>query len=214
MIEMKVPLRSLSGEEVGEVELSDEFFGIKPNMYAMHMVVRLQRAQARAGTASTKTRKEVRGGGRKPWRQKGTGRARVGSIRSPIWKGGGTVFGPKPRDYSFRVPRKVRSLAFKSALSAAASEKRIIVIEDFSMETPSTRVGKEILENLGLDHSVMIVVPEEEENVEKSFRNLAKVETFYPRELNTYDILRFDNILFMKRALDLLQGSGGNETST
>ncbi len=211
---MKVPLKSLSGEEVGEVELSDELFGIKPNIHAMHMVVRLQRAQARAGTASTRTRKEVRGGGRKPWRQKGTGRARAGSIRSPIWKGGGTVFGPKPRDYSFKVPKKLRRLAFRSALSAAASEDRIVVIEDFSMETPSTRAGKEILENLGLDHSVMVVLPPEEENVEKSFRNLAKVETFYPRELNTYDILRFDSILFMKRALDVLQGSGGNERST
>ncbi len=211
---MKVPLKSVTGENVGEYELSDEIFGIEPNMYAMHMVVRLQRAAARAGTASTKTRREVSGGGRKPWRQKGTGRARAGSIRSPLWKGGGTVFGPKPRDYTFRVPRKVRRLAFRSALSAAAAEERITVVEDFSMEVPSTRAGKEILENLGLDRSVMVVVPEEEENVEKSFRNLAKVETFFPQELNTYDILRFDNILFMKSALDVLQGSGGNEGST
>jgi len=196
------------GKKVGEVDLVEELFGIEPNTYAVHQVVRMQRAAARAGTASTKTRSAVRGGGSKPWRQKGTGRARAGSSRSPLWKGGGTVFGPSPRDYSFRVPRKVKRLAFSSALSAAARDERVLVVEDFELERPSTRTGKEILENLELVGRVMVVVSEDDENVEKSFRNLALAETFLPRELNVYDILRFDRLLFLRGALDSLQGGG------
>ena len=196
------------GKKVGEVDLVEELFGIEPNAYAVHQVVRMQRAAARAGTASTKTRSAVRGGGSKPWRQKGTGRARAGSSRSPLWKGGGTVFGPSPRDYSFRVPRKVKRLAFSSALSAAARDERVLVVEDFELERPSTRTGKEILENLELVGRVMVVVSEDDENVEKSFRNLALAETFLPRELNVYDILRFDRLLFLRGALDSLQGGG------
>jgi large subunit ribosomal protein L4 len=206
---MKAPLLDTQGKRVGEVELQDELFGIEPNAHAVHQVVRMQRAAARAGTASTRTRSEVRGGGCKPWRQKGTGRARAGSSRSPIWKGGGTVFGPKPRDYSFRVPRKVRRLAFRSALSAAASEERVTVVEDFVLEVPSTRTGREIIENLDLTGKVMVVVSDDDENVEKSFRNLAMAETFFTGELNTYDILRFDRLLFLKGALEALQGGGG-----
>lgn len=209
MIRMKAPLLDTQGKRVGEVELLDELFGIEPNVHAVHQVVRMQRAAARAGTASTLTRGEVRGGGSKPWRQKGTGRARAGSSRSPIWKGGGTVFGPKPRDYSFRVPRKVRRLAFRSALSAAASEERVTVVEDFVLEVPSTRTGREIIENLDLTGKVMVVVSDDDENVEKSFRNLAMAETFFTGELNTYDILRFDRLLFLKGALEALQGGGG-----
>lgn len=205
---MKTPLLDTQGKRVGEVELAVELFGIEPNEHAIHQVVRMQRAAARAGTASTRTRSEVRGGGCKPWRQKGTGRARAGSSRSPIWKGGGTVFGPSPRDYSFRVPRKVRRLAFRSALSAAAGEERIVVLEDFVLERPSTKTGGEIMEKLDLAGRVMVVVSEDDENVEKSFRNLAKAETFLPGELNTYDILRFDHLLFLKGALEALQGGG------
>jgi len=203
---MKTPLLDTQGRKVGEVELSVELFGIVPNEHAVHQVVRLQRAEARAGTASTKTRREVRGGGSKPWRQKGTGRARAGSTRSPLWKGGGTVFGPSPRDYSFRVPKKVRRLAFRSALSAAALDERITVLEDFALDEPSTRTGGEIMRKLELEGTVMVVVSEDDENVEKSFRNLAKAETFLPAELNTYDILRFDHLLFLKGALDAFQG--------
>jgi large subunit ribosomal protein L4 len=196
------------GKKVGEVELAEELFGLEPNEFAVHQVVRMQRAQARAGTASTKTRGQVRGGGAKPWRQKGTGRARAGSSRSPLWAGGGTVFGPSPRDYGFRVPKKVRRLAFRSALSSAAKAERVIVVEDFALEIPSTKTGKEILEKLELDGRIMVVVSEDDENVEKSFRNLAHAETFLPAELNTYDILRFDRLLFLKGALDALQGGG------
>jgi large subunit ribosomal protein L4 len=205
---MKLAIKNVEGKKVGDVALSEELFGIEPNPHAVHQVVRAQRAAARAGTASTKTRSEVRGGGCKPWRQKGTGRARAGSIRSPIWKGGGTVFGPTPRDYSFRVPRKVRRLAFRSALSAAAREERITVVEDFSLEAPSTRAVSEIIDRLDLDGSVMVVVAADDLNVEKSFRNIAGVETFLPGEVNTYDVLRFDNLLFLKGALDKVQGNG------
>ena len=205
---MRVPIMDTEGKKVGEVDLVEELFGIEPNTYAVHQVVRMQRAAARAGTASTKTRSAVRGGGCKPWRQKGTGRARAGSSRSPLWKGGGTVFGPSPRDYSFRVPRKVKRLAFSSALSAAARDERVLVVEDFELERPSTRTGKEILQNLELVGRVMVVVSEDDENVEKSFRNLALAETFLPRELNVYDILRFDRLLFLRGALDSLQGGG------
>ncbi len=208
---MKAVLRNVEGKKVGEVDLSDELFGIEPNRNAIHQVVRMQRAAGRAGSASTKTRSQVRGGGTKPWRQKGTGRARAGSIRAPHWRGGGTVFGPKPRDYGFRVPRKVRRLAFRSALSAAAQSERVTVLEDFTMDVPSTRTGAEILGKLELAGRVMIVVAEDDQNVEKSFRNISGVETFLPGELNTYDLLRFDSVLFLKGALDRLQGDGGDE---
>lgn len=207
-------LRNTEGKKVGEVELSDELFGVEPNRHAIHQVVRMQAAAARAGTASTRTRGEVRGGGSKPWRQKGTGRARAGSIRAPHWKGGGTVFGPTPRDYVIRVPRKVRRLAFRSALSAAARDDRITVVEDFALDVPSTRTGLEILGRLDLDGRVMLVVAEDDVNVEKSFRNLTNVETFLASEVNTYDLLRFDNVLFLKGALDRLQGEGGDEGSS
>lgn len=211
---MEATLKDTKGKEVGKVELADGMFGIEPNMHAMHQVVREQRASARAGTASTKTRSDVRGGGKKPWRQKGTGNARVGSIRSPLWKGGGVIFGPHPRDYSFRVPRKVRRLAFNSALSAAAREGRLTVLEDFEMDKPSTKQCAGILEKLKLEGTVMVVVSEENENIEKSFRNLRKVEAYRVKELNTYDLLRFDSVVFIKSALEKLMGNGGNEGSS
>jgi large subunit ribosomal protein L4 len=211
--EVKVEIKDSDGKQVGDVQLSDELFGVTPNRNALHQVVRLQMAMGRSGTASTRTRSEVRGGGAKPWRQKGTGRARAGSIRSPLWKGGGAVFGPKPRDYSFKVPRKVRRLAFTSALSASASEGRLSVMEDFALDTPSTKVAARVLGRLGLEGTVILVVNPEDVNVEKSFRNIPGLEVFYPFELNTYDILRFDNILFFKRALEKLQGGGASEES-
>lgn len=210
---MIVDLRNVEGKKIGEAELSDEMFGVEPNTHAIHQVVRMQRAAARSGTASTKTRSQLRGGGIKPWRQKGTGRARAGSTRSPIWRGGGTVFGPKPRDYSFRVPRKVRRLAFRSALSAAARDDRITVVEDFALDAPSAKTGADILGRLELDGRVMVVVADDDINVEKSFRNLANVETFFLNELNTYDLLRFESLVFLRGALGQLQGGGGDEVS-
>lgn len=212
-MEVKVPLYNADGKKVGEVELSESLFGIEPNRHAIHQVVRMQRAGARAGTASTKRRGEVSGGGSKPWRQKGTGRARAGSNRSPIWRGGGVVFGPKPRDYDFRVPRKVRKLAFCSALSSKAGNGAVTVLEDFGLDMPSTKAGLEILNKLDVPGKLMIVVSEDDLNVEKSFRNLSRVETFLSSEVNTYDILRFDRLLFLKGALDKLQGAGDDEGS-
>lgn len=195
------------------MELKDDLFGIKPNPHALHLVIRQQRAIMRSGTASTKTRGEVSGGGAKPWRQKGTGRARAGSIRSPLWSGGGVVFGPKPRDYYFRVPRKVKRLAFKSALSSKALEKKVVVLEDFTFDRLSTRAGKEVLDSLKLEGSCMVVLDVDDENVEKSIRNLPEVEVYLPEELNTYDILRFDNLVFFQGALQRFQGGDGDEKS-
>ncbi|MBU1670370.1 MAG: 50S ribosomal protein L4 [Actinobacteria bacterium] len=208
---VKAEIKNTEGKKVGEVELAEALFGIEPNPYAVHQVVRMLRAAARSGTASSRTRSQVRGGGKKPWRQKGTGRARAGSSRSPLWKGGGVVFGPKPRDYDFKVPRKVRRLAFRSALSAAAREERITVLEDFTLDVPSTRTCAEILDRLEVAAPVMLVVAPDDEIVEKSFRNIATVETFVPAELNTYDILRFSSLLFLKGALDEFQGEVGDE---
>ena len=213
MMSVKIPLKSVQGKKVGDIELAEGLFGIEPNEHALHQVVRMQRAAGRSGTASTKRLGEVRGGGAKPWRQKGTGRARAGSSRSPIWKGGGVVFGPKPRDYDFRVPKKVRKLAFCSALSAAAKAERVAVVEDFGLDIPSTRTGLDILDKLEVPGKVMIIVGEDDVNVEKSFRNLARVETFLTSEMNTYDILRFDSLLFLKGALDTLQREGADEGS-
>ena len=166
-MEVKVPLKDTDGKKVGEVELSEALFGVVPNENAVHMVVRMQRAVARAGTASTKRRGEVRGGGAKPWRQKGTGRARAGSSRSPIWRGGGVVFGPHPRDYSFRVNKKVRKLAFCSVLSEAAGSERVTVLDDFALETPSTRTAVAILDKLEVPGKIMFVVGDDDLNVEK-----------------------------------------------
>lgn len=212
-MELKVPLVNTDGEKVRDIELSESLFGVEPNRDAIHLVVRAQRAAARAGTASTRRRGEVRGGGAKPWRQKGTGRARAGSSRSPLWVGGGTVFGPKPRDYDFRVPRKVRKLAFCSALSSKAGDGRITVLEDFALDVPSTRAAVGILQKLDVPGKLMIVLCEDDMNVEKSFRNLEHVETFLASEMNTYDILRFDRLLFLEGALDELQGAGEDEGS-
>ncbi|MDD5448059.1 MAG: 50S ribosomal protein L4 [Actinomycetota bacterium] len=208
---MKIAIQDTEGKKAGEIELKEEVFSLDPHPYVVHQVVRLERAQRRSGTASTRGRSEVRGGGVKPWRQKGTGRARAGSIRSPLWRGGGTVFGPKPRDYSFRVPKKVKKLALCSVLSQAARDDRIRVVEDFALDRPSTRVGKSILSNLDLGGRVMVVTLPEDENVYKSFRNLEDVEVFFPSELNAYDVLRFSNLLFLREALEKLEEGFGNE---
>ncbi len=203
----KVPILNTEGDKAGEVELGDYYFGCEVNQPAMHQVVRMQMALSRAGTASTRSRGELRGGGAKPWRQKGTGRARAGSNRSPIWRGGGTVFGPTPRDYGFKVNRKVRRLALRSALSARAGEDAVTVLEDFELETPSTKRAAELLMNLGIEESMLLVLADYDENVEKSFRNIPGAGALTVSTLNTYDILASDRVVFMKRALDRLQES-------
>lgn len=210
----EVPVYDLDGNETGKVTLDDYYFGCEVNIPVMHLVVRRQLAAARRGTASTKNRAEVSGGGRKPWRQKGTGRARAGSIRSPIWVGGGRAHGPRPRHYGFKVNRKVRRLALRSALSARAEEDRVLVLEDFTMEEPKTKEAARILRNLGVDDYVLFVLPEEDENVIKSMRNLPFVEVIKVDHLNTYDVLSNDRIIFTRSSLEKLQGGGRDEGSS
>ncbi len=208
-----VPVYDLEGNKTGEIQLSDYYFGCEINIPVMHFVVRSQLAAARRGTASTKNRSAVSGGGRKPWRQKGTGRARAGSIRSPLWRGGGTVHGPQPRDYSFKVNRKVRRLALRSALSARAVEDRVMVLEDFTFSEPKTKLAASIFRNLGVDDQVLLVLPGEDENVEKSMRNLPLVKVIRVDHLNTYDVLSSDRVVFTRASLERLQEGVQDEGS-
>lgn len=209
----EVPVYDIEGQEKGKVTLGDYYFGSDINVPVMHLVVRRQLGSARSGTASTKNRSAVRGGGRKPWRQKGTGRARAGSTRSPIWKGGGTVFGPQPRDFGFKVNRKVRQLALRSALSVRAGEGRVMVLEDFSLSEPKTKLAASIFQNLGIEDYVLLVLPEEDENVVKSMRNLPWVEVINLAHLNTYDVLANDRLIFTQSSLEQLQEGAPDERS-
>lgn len=209
----EVPVYDIEGKKKGEAQLGDYFFGCEPNIPVMHLVVRRQLAAARMGTASTRGRSETRGGGRKPWRQKGTGRARAGSIRSPLWKGGGTVHGPKPRDHSFKVNRKVRRLALRSALSARAGEDRVMVLEDFTLSEPKTKLAASIFKALGVEDYALLVLHEEDENVIKSMRNLPSVEVIDVDHLNTYDVLANDRVIFTMSSLKRLQEGVEDEGS-
>jgi large subunit ribosomal protein L4 len=211
---MKFDVKSAAGADAGAIDAPDDLFGITPNAAVMHQVVTAQLAAARAGTHSTKTRAEVAGGGAKPWRQKGTGRARQGSIRSPQWRGGGVAHGPKPRDYRQRTPKKMIRLALRSALSDRAADGKVLVVDDWGMSEPRTKDALQVLGALGLrtkgerDDRVLIVVdsPNEdnsEEAVWKSFRNLGnRVKLVLPRELNAYDVLVSDWLVFSKATLE------------
>ncbi len=201
----EVQVYDSEGKERGGVELRDYYFACEVNVPVMHLVVRHQLAAARSGSASTRIRSMVRGGGAKPWRQKGTGRARAGSTRSPIWRGGGTVHGPSPRDFDFKVNRKVRKLALRSALSVRAQEGRVMVLEDFTLPEPKTRAAEAIFAALGVDDYVLLVLAEEDENVIKSMRNLPFVAVTGVEELNTYDVLASDRVIFTRSSLDRLQ---------
>ena len=200
-------LYSADGDAKGEVELNEDIFGIEPNMAVMHQVVTAQLAAARRGTHSTKTRSEVRGGGRKPWRQKGLGRARHGSIRSPQWAGGGVAHGPKPRDYSQRTPKKMKRLALRSALSDRAACGNIKVVEDFDLwEAPKTKKAIALLEAMGVTGKVLLLAEDHERTAIKSFRNLEHVIASNLGQANTYDVLWADTIVMSKGTLDLGQG--------
>ncbi|CAN5361055.1 50S ribosomal protein L4 [soil metagenome] len=201
-------LWSADGTRTGEVELSAEIFGIEPNMAVMHQVVTAQLAAARAGTHSTKTRGEVRGGGRKPWRQKGLGRARHGSIRSPQWVGGGVAHGPRPRDYSQRTPKKMRRLALRSALSARAADGQIKVVESFDVwERPRTKNAVSLLEAMGITGKVLLIAEDHERVAIKSFRNLAAVIASNLGQANTYDVLWADTVVMSRGTLELGQSA-------
>lgn len=201
----KATLYNINAEKVGEIELSDEFFGAKVNTAAIHTMVVNYLANQRQGTQSTKTRTEVSGGGRKPWRQKGTGRARQGSIRSPQWVGGGVALGPKPRSYKYTLPKKVRRLALKSALTSKVIENNIIVLDNLKLEAIKTKEMVNILNNLKVDSSALIVLPEVDKNVVLSARNIERVKTTTTNSINTYDILKFNKFIVTKDAVSRIE---------
>jgi len=194
----KVDIKKSDGAKSGTIELDESIFGIEPNVAVMHQVVNAQLAAKRSGTHSTKTRAEVRGGGAKPWKQKGTGRARAGSSRIPHWRGGGIALGPKPRDYSQRTPKKMKRLALRSALSDRAQSNSVYVVDAWEFETPSTKAAKTALEAIGAEGKVLIVTNAEDANTEKSFRNLSNVNVLSSDQLNVFDILVSDSIVFTK----------------
>lgn len=197
----KVALLNISGQQVGEMELSDSVFGAEINQSVLHDVVKNYLANQRQGTQSAKTRAEVRGGGRKPWKQKGTGRARQGSIRSPQWVGGGVVFAPKPRDYRYALPKKVKRLAMKSALSSKVQSENIIVVEALDMNAPKTKDMANILKNLNVEKKALIVMSDKNDNVVKSANNLPGITTTLVTTLNVYDILNHEKFIITKDAV-------------
>ena len=198
---MKTNVYDMTGKKVGEIELSDAIFGIEPNQSVMHDVVKNHLANCRQGTQSALTRAEVSGGGRKPWRQKGTGRARQGSTRAPQWTHGGIVFAPKPRDYSYTLNKKVRRLALKSALSAKAQAENVIVIDEIKVDAIRTKTVKTFLDAVKADRKALIVTAENNEKVVLSARNIPGVKTTFANLINVYDILGADKLVVEKAAI-------------
>ncbi len=192
---MQVPLFNQSGQQIGTTELRDDIFGVEPNRPVMHQALVRQLANARQGTADTKTRAEVSGGGSKPWKQKGTGRARQGSTRAPHWRHGGIVFGPTPRSYAQSMPRKMRRLALRSALSVKAAEGQLRVVDDIKLETPKTREMESILGGLSIQSSALILLPEASPMVTKSAANIPDVKTLRAHYLNVRDLLGYDFVI-------------------
>lgn len=195
-----VKVYNMSGEEVGTIELNDAVFGVEVNEHVMHLAVVQYLANRRQGTQSAKTRAEVSGGGKKPFRQKGTGRARQGSIRAPQWKGGGVVFAPKPRDYSFKLNKKVKRLALKSALSVKAGENKIIVLENLDMPEIKTKEMAKVLENIKAGKA-LIVMEGSNKNAILSARNIPEVKTASVNTINTYDVLKYNTLVVTKEAV-------------
>jgi len=196
-----IKVTTTAGKSSGKVEVDDALFGVQPHVPVMHQVVTAQLAARRAGTQSTKTRAEVAGGGAKPWRQKGTGRARQGSIRAPQWRGGGVALGPKPRSYRQRTPKKMIRLALASALSDRFADGKVMVLDDWGIDAPSTKQAREILARLELDGRVLVVLTRENEAVWKSLRNLPHVHVLTTGELNAYDVLVSDWVVFTRWSL-------------
>lgn len=197
----KLEVKTQIGAASGSVELPDAVFGIEPNVPVMHQVVTAQLAARRAGTHSTRTRAEVRGGGAKPWKQKGTGRARQGSIRAPQWIGGGVALGPKPRNYRQRTPKKMIRLALRSALSDRAADGKVVVIDEWQFEAPRTRDARAALEALGIEGRALVVLGPDDVNAAKSFRNLPEAQIIEASELNAFDVLVNDYVVFTKATL-------------
>lgn len=201
-----VEVKDSTGKKVGQADVADAVFAIEPNTFAVHQVVRSQMAARRQGTQSTKGRSDVSGGGAKPWRQKGTGRARQGSTRAGQWKGGGVIFGPTPRSYAFKVPNKVVKLAMRSVLSAKNADGQLYVIDGFGIDEPSTKKAAAVLAALGIDRRVTVVVAEDDVNAMLSLRNLERVRVITASEANTYDLVDNVSLLFTKPALEWLEG--------
>ncbi len=202
---MQAPFFDALGERNGDVDLPDAIFAEKPNVPVMHQAYLRQLANARQGTASTKTRANVSGGGAKPYRQKGTGRARHGSIREPPMKGGGTVFGPKPRDYSQRMPKQMRRLALRSALSQKANDGQVRVIETLVFDEPKTKQAQELMEAIGFDHTTLVVLPAPNYTVSRSFENLTGAKIILARNLNIRDLFSHTYLLLAKDSIELLE---------
>jgi large subunit ribosomal protein L4 len=211
-----VMIRTQGGEESGQRELPSEIFEAPVNVALMHQVVVAGLAAIRRGTHSTKTRAEVRGGGKKPWRQKGTGRARHGSIRSPIWAGGGVAHGPKPRDYTMRVNKKMKKAALRAALTDAARSGKLAGITELAFEAPSTSDAVDVLQALEINDGkrTLVVLPEPERVTELSFRNLPHVKVTYSGSLSVYDLVAADHVVFTSAALDILEGKESSGAPT
>ncbi len=200
----KVSVYNIEGKEVGELELNDAVFGVEVNEHLVHRAVVSQLANKRQGTQSAKTRAEVRGGGRKPWRQKGTGHARQGSTRSPQWTGGGVVFAPKPRDYSFKLNKKERRIAIKSALTSRVIENKFIVLDEINFDEIKTKKLQAVLDNLKVSKA-LVVLNENNENVVLSARNIAGVKTSLTNSINVYDILKYNTMIVTKAAVATIE---------
>lgn len=202
---MQVEIINKENKKVGKADLPDEIFGTDVKKGLLHEIVRNHLANKRQGTAATKTKGLVSGGGRKPYKQKGTGRARAGSSRSPLWKGGGTVFGPQPRDYSYKLPKKVKWGALNSALSAKLADDEVTIIDSIAIAEPKTRLVREFLDGIGINSGVLIIVPEKNEALELAARNIPKVNVARVKELNVYSILSHHRILIVKDAVEKMK---------
>jgi len=196
----------IENNKVAEIELSDQVFGAAVNEAVMYEVVRMQLVARRLGTAATKTRRDISGGGKKPWRQKGTGRARAGTTRSPIWRGGGTVFGPHPRDYAFKVPRKVRKLALVSALSQKFKEERMIILSDFPLAEVKTKKFKEVVDRFGWKKA-LVVIDKSNPILEKSSRNLQEIKMIRSEGINVYDLLNHEHVVLLAPSVKNIEGA-------
>lgn len=201
----KLDVLNVSGEKIGDIELNPGIFGIEVNEHVLHDVVKNYLANQRQGTQSAKTRSEVRGGGKKPFRQKGTGRARQGTTRAPHYVGGGVAFAPKPRDYSYKLPKRVKRLALFSALSAKVAAGEVIILDDLAMDAPKTKDMVNILSNIKAEKKSLIVLPEVSENIQKSSSNITGVQTTFVGSLNVYDILNHNNFVITKKAIEAIE---------
>ena len=195
---------NINKEKVGELELNDQLFQVEVNPHLLHDIVRMQRANRRSGTACTKTRSDVSGSGKKPWKQKGTGKARSGSRKSPVWRGGGTVFGPQPRSYSFRMPRKARKLGLRMALSSRFGDQMVVVLDDFQLAEIKTKKFIEVMNNFEINNA-LIIAPERIETLERSSRNVPGFKVMPPEGLNVYDILLHKHIILLQPCIGQLE---------